>query len=163
MIKIGLLSDTHGFWDDKYLQYFSECDQIWHAGDVGSIDIITQLENFKPFRGVYGNIDGAEVRSILPEFHRFTLDGVSIYMTHIAGYPGKYDSKIRPILQNIRPQLLICGHSHILKVMFDKQLNCLVINPGAAGKHGFHKVRTLVRFNINNASIQDLEVIELSK
>lgn len=161
MKKIGLLSDTHSWWDDKYEKYFAECDEIWHAGDIGSMDLALRFEAFKPFRAVYGNIDDSKIRAAYPEFLRFTLDGVDVLMTHIGGYPGKYDPRARSILSTNPPKLFICGHSHILKVMFDKKLNCLHINPGAAGKYGFHKVRTLIRFVLNEGNISDLEVIEL--
>ena len=134
MLKIGLLSDTHAWWDDKYMEYFSECDEIWHAGDIGSDTLAARLAALKPLRAVYGNIDG---------------------------YPGRYNPLIRKELYDTRPNLFIAGHSHILKVAFDRSLNCLYINPGAAGKSGFHQVRTLVRFVIDGKQIKDLEVIEL--
>lgn len=161
MLKIGLLSDTHGYWDEKYEKYFADCDEIWHAGDIGSIDLALRFEAFKPFRAVYGNIDDVKVRAAFPEFLRFTLENVDVLMTHIGGYPGKYEPKVRNILKNNPPQLFIDGHSHILKVIFDKTHNCLHINPGSAGKYGFHKVRTLVRFTLDKGNISDLEVIEL--
>lgn len=161
MKKIGLLSDTHGWWDDKYEKYFAECDEIWHAGDIGSMALALQFEAIKPFRAVYGNIDDSKVRRAYSEFLRFTLEDVDVLMTHIGGYPGKYDPIVRTILYSNPPKLFITGHSHILKVMFDKKLNCLHINPGAAGKYGFHKVRTLVRFALDKGNISDLEVIEL--
>ncbi len=162
MKKIGLLSDTHSWWDDKYEKHFAECDEIWHAGDIGSMDLALKFEKTKPFRAVYGNIDDSKIRTAYPEFLRFTLEGVDILMTHIGGYPGKYDPRVRSILNANPPKLFITGHSHILKVMFDKKLNCLHINPGAAGKYGFHKVRTLVRFVLDKGNISDLEVIELN-
>jgi len=162
MKRIGLLSDTHSWWDDKYEKYFADCDQIWHAGDIGSMDLALRFETLKPFRAVYGNIDDSKVRAAYPEFLRFNEEGVDILMTHIGGYPGKYDPKVRNILYSNPPKLFITGHSHILKVMFDKKLNCLHINPGAAGKYGFHKVRTLIRFVVNEGNISDLDVIELN-
>ncbi|MBK5721526.1 metallophosphoesterase family protein [Dysgonomonas sp. Marseille-P4677] len=162
MKKIGLLSDTHNWWDDKYEKHFADCDEIWHAGDIGSMDLALRFESFKPFRAVYGNIDDSKVRSAYPEFLRFTIEEVDVLMTHIGGYPGKYDPRVRSILYAKPPKLFIDGHSHILKVMFDKKLNCLHINPGAAGKYGFHKVRTLIRFVIDKGNISDLEVIELN-
>jgi len=162
MKKIGLLSDTHGYWDERYKEYFSGCDEIWHAGDIGSLDLAYKFEAFKPFRAVYGNIDGADVRAVYPEFLRFTMEDVDILITHIGGYPGRYNPVVRSILQTNPPKLFICGHSHILKVIFDKKYNCLDINPGAAGKYGFHTVRTLLRFQIDNGNIKELEVIELS-
>lgn len=161
MKKIGLLSDTHGYWDDKYEKYFLDCDEIWHAGDIGSSQLITRFEKLKPFRAVYGNIDGADIRLVCPEFLRFTLEDVDVLMTHIGGYPGKYNPLVKDILQTNPPKLFICGHSHILKVMYDKKYNCLDINPGAAGIYGFHKVRTLLRFTLDKGNIRDLEVIEL--
>ncbi len=163
MKKIGLLSDTHNVWDEKYETYFASCDEIWHAGDIGSLELARQFERFKPFRAVYGNIDDFSTRRTYPETLRFTLEGVDVLMTHIGGYPGKYDPKIRQQLYSKPPKLFICGHSHILKVIFDKKLNCLHMNPGAAGKYGFHQVRTLLRFVLDNGNIRDLEVVEIGK
>lgn len=162
MKKIGLLSDTHNYWDEKYIKYFNDCDEIWHAGDIGSMSLAAKFEHFKPFKAVYGNIDDTETRAAYPEFLRFTCEEVNVLMTHIGGYPGKYIPKVKNILTANAPDLFICGHSHILKVIYDKRYNCLTINPGAAGKYGFHKVRTLIRFNINGKDIRELEVIELS-
>ena len=161
MKRIGLLSDTHGYWDERYLKYFEECDEIWHAGDIGSKEVMDRLAEFRPFRGVYGNIDGQDIRKILPETNRFTVEGADVIIKHIGGYPGKYDYSIKKTLQESSPNLFISGHSHILKVKYDNELGFLHINPGAAGKYGFHAVRTLVRFNINNCNFSDLEVIEL--
>jgi len=163
MTRIGLLSDTHGYWDERYLKYFEPCDQIWHAGDIGSMEIVERLEAFRPLKAVYGNIDGQDMRRLFPEIARFTVDGADVLMKHIGGYPGKYDASIRSTLFANPPQLFISGHSHILKVKYDKSLNLLHINPGAAGIYGFHTVRTLVRFCIDNGSFSDLEVIELNK
>ena len=162
MKRIGLLSDTHSWWDDKYAKYFEDCDEIWHAGDIGSLDLALRFEAIKPFRAVYGNIDDSKVRTAYPEFLCFTLEGVDVLMTHIGGYPGKYDPRVKNILYAKPPKLFIAGHSHILKVMFDKKMNCLHINPGAAGKYGFHKVRTIVRFVLDSGNISELEVIELN-
>ena len=162
MVRIGLLSDTHAFWDEKYLEYFAECDEIWHAGDIGSIEVVEKLKAFRPMRGVYGNIDGQDIRQILPQVNRFVVEGLEVLIKHIGGYPGKYDSSIIGSLMARPPKLFISGHSHILKVQYDKTLNMLHINPGAAGLSGFHKVRTLVRFIIDNGVIKDLEVIELA-
>lgn len=162
MTKIGLLSDTHGYWDDKYLEYFADCDEIWHVGDVGSMEVIEKLEAFRPLRAVYGNIDGQEMRKRFPQVNRFTVDGAEVLMKHIGGYPGNYDPSIRGSLLVRPPKLFVSGHSHILKVKFDKTLGMLHINPGAAGISGFHKVRTLVRFVIDNGAFKDLEVIELA-
>lgn len=163
MTRIGLLSDTHGYWDERYLKYFEPCDQIWHAGDIGSMEIVERLEAFRPLKAVYGNIDGQDMRRLFPEIARFTVDGADVLMKHIGGYPGKYDASIRSTLFANPPRLFISGHSHILKVKYDKSLNLLHINPGAAGIYGFHTVRTLVRFCIENGSFSDLEVIELNK
>lgn len=161
MKKIGLISDTHGHWDEKYVAHFNNCDEVWHAGDIGSPEVAQEFEEFKPFRAVFGNIDGQELRSLYPEVNRFTLEDVDVLITHIGGYPGRYDPRIRSTLFANPPKLFISGHSHILKVMFDKKLQCLHMNPGAAGKYGFHKVRTLLRFVLDAGNIRDLEVIEL--
>ena len=161
MIKIGLLSDTHGWWDDKYVKYFGECDEIWHAGDIGSEELARDLASIKPLRAVYGNIDGYPIRQQFPKTAHFKIEDVNVMMTHIGGYPGRYDPSIRIELYKIKPQLFISGHSHILKVMHDKTLNCLHINPGAAGISGFQQVRTIIRFTIDKAEFQNLEVIEL--
>lgn len=162
MKKIGLLSDTHSCWDEKYETYFADCDEIWHAGDIGSMELLLKFEAFKPLRAVYGNIDDARVRRVVSEFQRFTLEGVDVLMTHIGGYPGRYEPNVRKILFANPPKLFIAGHSHILKVRYDETLKCLYINPGAAGKSGFHRVRTLVRFTLDKGNIADLEVIELN-
>ncbi len=161
MKKIGLLSDTHGFWDDKFEVYFEECDEVWHAGDIGSMELVDRFEKFKTFRAVFGNIDDYKIRNIYPEILRFTLENVDIMITHIGGYPNHYDPSIRSQLYSNPPKLFISGHSHILKVMYDKKLQCLHMNPGAAGLYGFHKVRTILRFVLDNGNIKDLEVIEL--
>jgi len=161
MTKIGILSDTHAYLDKRVFEYFSECDEIWHACDWGSLDVYNRLSAFKPLRGVWGNIDGYELRSLLPEHNRFRCEGVDVWLTHIGGYPGKYDAKVRPEIFRNPPKLFVCGHSHILKVKYDKLLDLLHINPGAAGKYGFHLTQTLVRFEINGTNIQNLEVIEL--
>lgn len=163
MKRIGLLSDTHAHWDDKYLTYFKSCDEVWHSGDIGSVELVDQLAKYFTLRAVYGNIDGQEIRIRYPKVASFTVEGVSVLMTHIGGYPGRYDPSIRPLLYKIRPKLFITGHSHILKVMNDKHLKCLHINPGAAGISGFHQVRTLVRFVLDEGKIKDLDVIELGK
>lgn len=163
MKRIGLLSDTHGYWDDRYEKYFSECDEIWHAGDIGSYDVAQRLSQIKPLRAVFGNIDGYDVRSVYTEKYRFKCEDVDVLIKHIGGYPGHYDSSIKGTLYTRPPQLFISGHSHILKVMYDKTLNLLHINPGAAGIYGFHKQRTLVRFTIDKCEIKDLEVIELGE
>jgi len=161
MTRIGLLSDTHGWWDDKYVEYFSECDEIWHAGDIGSEELASNLASIKPLRAVYGNIDGHSIRQQYSKVAHFKVEDVNVMMTHIGGYPGRYDPSIRAELYDTKPQIFVAGHSHILKVMYDKNLNCLHINPGAAGISGFHLVRTLIRFSIDKADIKDLEVVEL--
>lgn len=163
MKKIGLLSDTHSYWDSKYEKYFADCDEIWHAGDIGSMVLVQKFEAFKPFRAVYGNIDDYGIRAAFPEILRFTVEDVDVLMTHIGGYPGRYEPKIRKIMQAGPPKLFISGHSHILKVMYDKTFNCLHINPGAAGIYGFHNVRTLVRFTLDKGNIADLNIIELNE
>lgn len=163
MLKIGLLSDTHSYWDDRYKEYFDECDEIWHAGDIGSLELLEKLEELKPVRAVYGNIDDNSIRQACKEDLRFQVEKVNVLMTHIAGSPKKYNPRVKKILQLNPLKLLIGGHSHILKVMFDKDFNCLYMNPGAAGIYGFHSVRTLLRFVIDNGNIRDLEVIELRK
>lgn len=163
MKRIGLLSDTHGFLDDAVKKHFSRCDEVWHAGDIGTVEVSDGLSAWKPLRAVYGNIDGGALRVIHPENQLFELEGVKVFMTHIGGYPGKYTSRVRTILEKERPKLYICGHSHILKVMHDKRYGVLHMNPGAAGNSGFHAVKTLLRFVLDNGNIRDLEVIELGK
>jgi len=160
-MKIGLLSDTHGYLDESVFKHFEKCDEIWHAGDFGSIAVIDTLEAFKPLKGVYGNIDDKEIRMRYPENLRFDCEKIDVWMTHIGGYPGKYNSLVKPEIYNNPPKLFITGHSHILKVQFDPKIQCLHLNPGAAGKQGWHKVRTLMRFDINEDKIENLEVIEL--
>jgi putative phosphoesterase len=161
MKRIGLLSDTHTYWDDKFVRYFSECDEIWHAGDIGNEMILNQLERIKPVRAVYGNIDNHLLRATCPKILRFNIEEVSVLLTHIGGYPGKYEPAIRAELYGNPPKLFVCGHSHILKVIYDKNLQMLCLNPGAAGKYGFHQVRTLMRFVIDGHDIKDMEIIEL--
>ncbi|PRY15437.1 hypothetical protein CLV24_10258 [Pontibacter ummariensis] len=163
-MKIGLLSDTHSYLDDQILRLLSDRDEIWHAGDFGVAEVSERLSELAPLRGVYGNIDGQDVRSLHPKVERFVVNGLDVLMTHIGGYPGKYHPDVRPLIKENPPQLFITGHSHILKVMTDKNLkNLLHINPGAAGRHGFHKVRTMVRFAIEHGQVQDLQVLELGK
>lgn len=162
MKKISLLSDTHSFLDEAILDYCSMTDEIWHAGDFGTIAVSDQLSVVKPLRGVYGNIDGDMIRKIHPKQLDFTIEGVSVRMIHIGGYPGKYSPVIKESLHISTPHILVSGHSHILKVMRDKtNANMLFINPGAAGKHGFHKIRTMVQFKIDDQRIFDFQVIEL--
>ena len=161
MKRIGLLSDTHAYWDERYAKYFSECDEIWHAGDIGSMELVERLQEIAPLRAVHGNIDGGDVRRMFPEKLRWTCEGADILMTHIGGYPGKYDARIRQQLYERPPKLFISGHSHILKVQFDPQLKLLHINPGAAGLQGWQTVRTLIRFSVDKGEFKDLEVIEI--
>lgn len=163
MVRIGLLSDTHGFLDPRFFDLFSQVDEIWHAGDIGSGNVLTDLETFKTCRAVFGNIDDWDLRSRLTEHQRFECEGLKVWMTHIGGYPGKYSPTVKNGLFQDPPGLFISGHSHILKVMYDKNLGCLHINPGAAGRSGFHQIRTAVRFAIDKGEIKDLEVIELGK
>ncbi len=163
MVKIGLISDTHSYLDPAVFKYFDKCDEIWHAGDFGNLAVADDLRAFKPLRGVYGNIDGADIRTIYPENLRFKCEDVDVWMTHIGGYPNKYAPKVKSEIYLNPPKLFICGHSHIVKVIFDKKINCLHINPGAAGKYGWHTKRTLVRFNINGGRIENLELIELNE
>jgi uncharacterized protein len=163
MPRIALLSDTHGYIDDQILRMIAPCDEVWHAGDIGNLLVADTLKQHKPLRAVYGNIDGHKARLEYPEHNRFVLDGVDVWITHIGGYPGRYDVRIREMLRQNPPKLFICGHSHILKVMFDKNLNCLHMNPGAAGKSGFHQMRTMLRFDITAGDIKNLEVVELGK
>jgi putative phosphoesterase len=162
MKKIGLLSDTHAYWDDKFIQYFSGCDEIWHAGDIGSEEVLNKLQALKPVRAVYGNIDSHLMRTICPKTLRFKIEDVDVLLTHIGGYPGKYDPEIRAEIYANPPKLFICGHSHILKIMYDKTRKMLCVNPGAAGKYGFHQIRTLLRFAIDGQEIKDMEIIELA-
>jgi putative phosphoesterase len=161
MLRIGLISDTHHFLDDSVFRHFEPCDEIWHAGDFGTIDIANKLKEFRPLKGVYGNIDGQDVRSVYPETLRWQSEGIKVYMTHIGGYPPKYNPAVKPRLLAEPPQLFICGHSHILKVMYDEKIKCLHINPGAAGRQGWHTVRTIIRLTIDGANMKDCEVIEL--
>ena len=164
MIKVGLLSDTHSFLDPSLLQVLEDCDEIWHAGDVGAIKLIDQLRKLnKPLKLVYGNIDGHDIRIDVPEDLVWMVEGMKIVMTHIGGYPGHYTARVKKLLLDERPDIFVCGHSHILKVIYDKQLNLLHINPGAAGKEGFQKVRTMIRFVIDQGKVKDLAIIEIGK
>ena len=163
MKKILLLSDTHSYLDEKILKYVRLADEVWHAGDIGDLAVTDELKKLKPLRAVYGNIDNAEARSEFPLNNRFWCEKVDVLITHIGGYPGKYNASIREELQKNPPKLFICGHSHILKVIFDKKLNLLHMNPGACGIYGFHQVRTMLRFEIDGDKIQNLEIIEIGK
>ena len=162
MTKIGILSDTHGYLDTRIFTHFADVDEIWHAGDWGSSELVGKLQDFKPIQGVYGNIDGQDTRMIFPKTKRFRCEDVEVMLTHIGGYPGRYDAAIRQEIFRNPPKLFVCGHSHILKVMYDNTLDLLHINPGAAGRYGFHTVQTLIRVEIDGANIQNLEVIELT-
>lgn len=163
MTKILLLSDTHGHMDATILKYVAQADEVWHAGDIGNLRITDTLAKLRPLRAVYGNIDDSILQKEFPLDHRFKCEGVDVYMTHIGGYPPKYNSRTRKKIQENPPRLFICGHSHILKVMMDKKLGVLHMNPGACGRHGFHQVRTMLRFVIDGDDIKDLEVVELGK
>ena len=163
MKRIGILSDTHGFWDDRYTEHFSDCDEIWHVGDIGSEEVANRLEAFRPLRAVYGNIDGGMLRRRYSEVLRFTIEECSVMMKHIGGYPGRYDASARALIDAHKPDLFICGHSHILKVVRDPKRNMLVVNPGAAGIQGFHILRTALRFRIEEGRIFDMEVFELDR
>jgi len=162
MTRIGLISDTHNFLDPSVFEYFKNCDEIWHAGDFGTIKIANELKKFKLLKGVYGNIDGYDINSVYPEQLVFMCEEVKVMIRHIGGYPPRYNPETKKELLLHRPQLFVSGHSHILKIIYDDKLNCLHINPGAAGKHGWHKVRTLVRFVIDKKDMKDCEVIELN-
>lgn len=154
------MSDTHGFLDDAVFKHFADCDEIWHAGDFGT-DVAERLAAFKPLRGVYGNIDDKDIRSVYPEHLRFNCENVAVWMTHIGGYPGRYAPQVKPEIYTKPPMLFITGHSHILKVMYDKKINCLHINPGAAGNSGWHRIKTLIRFCVSEEKIHTLAAIEI--
>jgi putative phosphoesterase len=161
--KILLLSDTHSYIDAQIIKFVKQADEVWHAGDIGDLKVTDTLKSLKPLRAVYGNIDDATARLEVPLDNKFTVENVSVWITHIGGYPNKYNLRIREEIQQNPPKIFISGHSHILKVQFDKKLNSLHLNPGAAGNHGFHKVRTMIRFTIDKDQIKDMEVIELAK
>jgi putative phosphoesterase len=163
MIQIGLLSDTHGFLDERLYKFFEKCDEIWHAGDIGNEETAQKLAQFKPLKAVYGNIDDYKIRLQYPRIQQFQCEQTNVLMTHIGGYPGYYASDILPLLKKQQSGLFISGHSHILKVIFDKQLNILHINPGAAGNSGFHHVKTAVRFTVNDAHISAAEIWESAR
>ena len=165
MTRVGLISDTHGFLDPAVFEHFKNCDEIWHAGDFGTGSLANELQTITPgrnIRGVYGNIDGNDIRTAFPEQNIFMCEEVKVLMRHIGGYPPKYNAETKKEIVFHQPQLVIAGHSHILKIMYDDKLKCLYMNPGAAGKHGWQKVRTLVRFVIDKKDIKDCEVIELN-
>lgn len=163
-MKIGLLSDTHGFLDPKVLDYFSVCDEIWHAGDIGSMAVVSEIENFKPLKAVFGNVDDQEMQIRFPEDLCFECGGFNIWMTHIGGAPPNYNPRINKLFMEKTPDIFICGHSHILRVIRDpKKNNLLYLNPGAAGNHGFHLVKTIVRFELSDRKVINIEAIELGK
>ena len=163
MKLIGLISDTHGFLDSRFIYHLKNCDEIWHAGDIGSQEVAEKLKETAPLKAVFGNIDSHKIRLEFPENLRFMCEQVDVFITHIGGYPGRYDKRVKKVLQSKPPTLFICGHSHILKVMNDKKLGILHMNPGAAGNSGLHKVKTILRFKIDGKEIKDLEVIELER
>jgi|TARA_B110000967_G_scaffold112466_1_gene115085 putative phosphoesterase len=162
MKKILLLSDTHSYIDDQILKFVNQADEVWHAGDIGSLKVTDAIKELKPLRAVYGNIDDKDARSEFPLDNKFSLENVTVWITHIGGYPNRYNQRVREELAAKPPKIFITGHSHILKVQYDKKLNLLHLNPGAAGKHGFHKVRTMLRFELEKAAIKNLEIIELA-
>ncbi len=162
-MRIGLLSDTHGWLHPSIYKYFEECDEIWHAGDIGNESTANELETFKPLRAVYGNIDDASMRRRYNEHLRFTIEGLKVWITHIGGYPGRYAPGVKDSIYQNSPGLFISGHSHIAKVQYDKKLDLLHINPGAAGYNGFHKIMTIVRFTISESIVSELELIELGE
>lgn len=163
MTRIGLISDTHSFLDDSVFEHFKNCDEIWHAGDFGDVNVIEQLASFKPLRGVFGNIDDSRVRARFPEDLFFQCEDVHVYMRHIGGYPGKYSPGVKDKIKKSLSGLFISGHSHILKVIYDDSLHCLHMNPGAAGNHGWHKTKTLIRFDIEGKDMKNCQVIELGE
>ena len=163
MKKILLISDTHGYIDEKIIKYANKVDEIWHAGDIGDISVTDKLKKIKPLRGVYGNIDDQKIRTEFPLHNRFICEKVNVWITHIGGYPKRYNPKILEELKSNSPDLFICGHSHILKVINDKELDLLHMNPGAIGKHGLHRVRTMIQFEINGKKIENLSVIEFKR
>lgn len=163
MTRIGVLSDTHGLLDKRVLEHFKDVDEIWHAGDIGSFELLQTLREFKPTRAVYGNMDSGDVRYSLSEFYRFKIEDVNVLMTHIGGYPGHYNPWLIPMFRKEPPDLFVCGHSHILKVQYDSMFKMLTMNPGAAGKQGWQPCQTLLRFTIDGSKIDNLEVIELER
>lgn len=160
MKKIGLLSDSHGYIEESIIKFFESCDEIWHAGDIGNISTSDEIAKHKTLRAVYGNIDGQDVRVVHPKIQSFECEEVKVLITHIGGYPGKYERTMKDVIQKLKPDLFISGHSHILKVIYDNKNELLHINPGAAGKSGFHKIQTAVRFDIEGKEIKNLEVFE---
>jgi len=163
IMKIGILSDTHGWIDPAVYEHFASADEIWHCGDAGGIEVINELESFKPLRAVWGNCDDHEVRAATREYRVFTAGSKKVLMIHIGGYPGHYSARARELISQLQPDIFVCGHSHIVKVMYDKKYNMLCINPGAAGRVGMHRVRTMLRFSIEGDSVSDMELIETGR
>jgi uncharacterized protein len=163
MKTIGLLSDTHSHIDAGILDFFKDVDEIWHAGDIGSLEVVHQLENLKPLRAVFGNIDGTDIRQRFKEVEQFRCEEIEVLLIHIGGYPGKYTKQVKRIINENKTQLFISGHSHILKVIYDKKLGMMHINPGAAGMSGFHQIRTAIRFVVDNEQIKDLQILEIKR
>jgi putative phosphoesterase len=161
--KILLISDTHSYLDPKLGKYIDDCDEVWHGGDIGSVEVSKEISAKKTFRAVFGNIDGNDLRALFPENLCFDCEEVKVLITHIAGYPGKYPARVKNLIKELKPKLFICGHSHILKVMYDKENELLYMNPGACGNSGFHQIKTALRFQIDKAEIKNLEIIELGK
>ena len=163
MRKILLISDTHSWLDEKLFKYIQSVDEVWHAGDIGDVSVCHEIEKLKPLKAVFGNIDGQEARKLYPENNIFMCEGVKVFITHIGGYPNRYNLEAKKIIEQEKPKLFICGNSHILKVMYDKKYNLLHLNPGACGKHGFHQIKTVLRFAIDSIEIKNMEIIELGK
>jgi len=163
VVRVGLLSDTHGYLHERLFHFFDKVDEIWHAGDIGDIEVAERLVAFKPFQAVYGNIDNKDIRSLYPQHLRFYCEDIDVWITHIGGYPGKYEKSVMPAICEAPPGLFISGHSHILKVVYDEKLKLLHMNPGAAGYYGFHKTLTAIRFVIDGLDIRDLEIWEMNR
>lgn len=163
MKRVGILSDTHGHWDEQLANFFAQCDELWHAGDIGNIETADSIAQFKPLKAVHGNIDDFKVRSSYPKILQFKCEDVEVLITHIGGYPSRYESDMLALIKAQKPKLFICGHSHILKVIYDKKYELLHVNPGAAGKSGFHHVRTAVRLTIDGETMKDLEILEIPR
>ncbi len=163
MQKIGLLSDTHGFLNERIIKFFENCDQIWHSGDIGSLEVADKLMKMKPLKAVYGNIDDYIIRKTFPLVQSFYCEDVKVLMTHIGGYPGHYEKTIKPLLEEEKPRIFVSGHSHILKIIYDKKYNLLHLNPGAAGNSGFHQMITALRFSIEGSNIENMEIFELPR
>lgn len=162
-MKIGIISDTHGYLDDQIFPFFEDCDELWHAGDIGTVAVIEKLETFKPLRAVFGNIDESRIRWNYPENQLFVCAGLKVFMTHIGGSPPRYNPRTRAIIEKEKPAIFVCGHSHILKVMKDSKYDLLFINPGSAGNQGIHRIKTVLRFSVTSAVPGDLEILELGK